>query len=63
MEVSDQVHTSAALPPWKELLACLGYEAGWASEPVWTLWSRWKSPVPTRDQTLTVQPVAHHYTN
>jgi hypothetical protein len=32
MEVSGQLRLSAALPT--------GYEAGWAPDPVWTLWRR-----------------------
>jgi hypothetical protein len=36
MEVSGQLHTLAALPPGKEPSVPLGYEAGWAPEPVWT---------------------------
>jgi hypothetical protein len=35
MEVSGQVHAPAALPKRKELPVPIGYEAGWAPEPVW----------------------------
>jgi hypothetical protein len=35
-----KLHASAALPPGKEPPVRVGYEAGWASEPVWTLWRR-----------------------
>jgi hypothetical protein len=37
MEVSGQLHASAALPSWKELTVPITQEAGWAPEPVWTL--------------------------
>jgi hypothetical protein len=33
MEVGDQLHTQAALPPGKEPLLPIGYVAGWAPEP------------------------------
>jgi hypothetical protein len=38
MEVSGQLHAPAALPPGKEPLVTIGYDAGWALEPVWTWW-------------------------
>jgi hypothetical protein len=36
----------ATLPPGKEPLLPLGYEAGWTTEPVWTRWWREKFSVP-----------------
>jgi hypothetical protein len=36
MEVSGQLHEPAALPPEKEPLVPIEYEAGWAPEPFWT---------------------------
>jgi hypothetical protein len=36
MEVSGQVHTPAGLPPGKDALVLIGWEAGLAPEPVWT---------------------------
>jgi hypothetical protein len=36
MDVSDQLHASAALPPGEEHPVPIGYESGWAPEPVWT---------------------------
>jgi hypothetical protein len=43
MEVSDQLHVPVALPPRKESDVPIGYEVGWASEAVWTLWNTEKS--------------------
>jgi hypothetical protein len=37
MEVSGQLHILAALSREKERSIYVGKEAGWASEPVWTL--------------------------
>jgi hypothetical protein len=37
MEVSDHVHTPAALPPGTLPPVRIEQEAGWAPEPVWTL--------------------------
>jgi hypothetical protein len=42
MEVIGQPHSPAALSPEKEPLISIGYDAGSAPEPVWTLWSREK---------------------
>jgi hypothetical protein len=39
MEVSGQLYTPADLTPGKEPPVPLLEEIGWASEPVWTLWS------------------------
>jgi hypothetical protein len=44
--VSDQLHVSAALPPGKEPLVLIGYEAGWAPEPIWTKRSENSYPHP-----------------
>jgi hypothetical protein len=57
MEVSGQLHTPAALPPEEELPAPIGYEAGWAPEPVWTLWSGEKSLTLAENRTTAVQPL------
>jgi hypothetical protein len=43
MKVSGQIHAPAALSPGKEPPVPVGYEAGWAQDLVWTLWSREKS--------------------
>jgi hypothetical protein len=37
MEVNGGVHSPAALPLGKEPLTPIGWEAGWAPEPVWTM--------------------------
>jgi hypothetical protein len=63
LEVSDQLHARAALPPGKEPPVSIGYEVGWTPEPVWTTWRRENSwpyrnselrPLgrPTRSQSL-----------
>jgi hypothetical protein len=48
MEVSGELHALAALLPVKDLLVPIGVEAGWAREPVWTLWRR-KQSCPCRE--------------
>jgi hypothetical protein len=52
---------SASLPgrfnPGKSVLVLTGYEAGWAPEPVWTLW-REKNLAPDGVRTPTVQSVS-----
>jgi hypothetical protein len=52
MEVSGQLHSPAALPPGKEPLVPIGYEAGWAPEPFWTRWRREKFPAPAGKRNL-----------
>jgi hypothetical protein len=56
MEVSGQFHARAALPP-----VPIGQDAGWAPEPVWTLWRREKSLAPAGNRA--VYPVARRYTD
>jgi len=36
MEVSGQLHAPVGLSPGKKILVPIGYEAGWAPEPLWT---------------------------
>jgi hypothetical protein len=43
MEMSGQLHASAALPSGKQKPVAVIQEAGWAPEPVLTLWTREKS--------------------
>jgi hypothetical protein len=57
MEVSGELHALAALSPGKEPLITFGYEAGWAPEPAWTLWSREKYLVSAGKLTPAFQPV------
>jgi hypothetical protein len=62
MEVVGQIHAPAALSPEKEPPVPIGYEAGWASEPVWTLWRR-ETSCTAGNRTWAVQPVARRYTD
>jgi hypothetical protein len=65
MEVSGQLHATAALTPGKKPQVAIGNEAGWAPEPVWTTWRREHS-CPYRDSNWdlsVVQPVALRYTD
>jgi hypothetical protein len=61
MTVSGQ-HAPAALTPGKDPPVRIGWEAGWASEPVCTLWRRERS-TPVEIRVLAVQPVGRGYTN
>jgi hypothetical protein len=56
MEVSGQLHASAALTSGKADAEPIGMEAGWTPEPVWTRVRREKYP--TGNRTPIVQPVA-----
>jgi hypothetical protein len=51
MEVSGQTLAPAALPQKKQPPVPIVEEAGWAPEPVWTLWSKEKCLVPTGNRT------------
>jgi hypothetical protein len=58
--VSGQLHAPAALPP-----VPIGSEAGWAPEPVCTMWRRensWPYQDSNSDPSV-VQPVASRYTD
>jgi hypothetical protein len=57
MGVSSQFHAPIALSRGKQLPVPIG-EAGWAPEPVWTLWRKEKSLTPLGNQTVAVQPAA-----
>jgi hypothetical protein len=62
MEVSGQLHASAALLPEKEPPVPIEWEAGWAPDPVSTLWSRKKWLASAGNLTSAVQLVARRYT-
>jgi hypothetical protein len=49
IEVSGQLQAVATLTLVKEPLVLTRYEAGWAPEVVWMLWSREKSLEPVRN--------------
>jgi hypothetical protein len=63
MEASGLLHAPAASLSGKDPPVPIGKEAGWASEPVWTLWSTEKSLVLARNLPPAVQPVARRYTD
>jgi hypothetical protein len=56
MEASGHLHVPAALPPGKEPVVPIGWEAGRAPEPVWTRWC-----LPGLEPPI-IQPVAQRYT-
>jgi hypothetical protein len=60
---SGQHHAPPALPLGKSPPLPIGYEAGWAPESVWKLWSREKSLAPAGNRNRAVQPVARRYTD
>jgi hypothetical protein len=62
MEMSGQLHASAALSPGKVTLVPIWYEAGWVPEPVWTRLWRETFPAPIGLEPPIIQPVAHCYT-
>lgn len=51
MEVTDQLYAPAALPLGENPTVLIEDEAAWATESVWTLWSREKPLVPTGNWT------------
>jgi hypothetical protein len=56
--MSGHHHALAALIPRGRTPVPTGWEAGYALEPVWTLWSTGKPYQQTGSATLAVQPVA-----
>jgi len=56
--VSGQLHAPTALLPGKVLLLPIGWEAGWAPDPVWAQQRADKIPAPTGKRTPFVQPVS-----
>jgi hypothetical protein len=63
MEVSRQLHVCDALPPEKHPPVPIVEEAGWATHPIWTVWSREKSLAPVGNESQAVQSVALRYTD
>jgi hypothetical protein len=63
MGVSGQLHTPAALNPWKEVSVSVELEIGWPAEQVWTLWSTERFLTPVGNRTPPVQTVACRYTD
>jgi hypothetical protein len=51
-------YAPAALPPVKEAPVSIEWEAGWAPESVWMLWSKEKYLAPVGNRTPAVQPTA-----
>jgi len=58
MEVIGQLIAPATLLWGKEPPVPTGQETGWAPKPVWTQWQREESPVPARNSTPFIQPIA-----
>jgi hypothetical protein len=63
MGVSGQHHAPAALHLREEPPVSIGYEAGWAPEPVWTQRLEEKSSTPVGDRTPFVQSVVSYKTD
>jgi hypothetical protein len=55
LDVSRQLHARAALPSEKKQPVAIGYETGWAPEPVWTLWSTEEPVSPTMKRLYIMQ--------
>jgi hypothetical protein len=62
MGVSGQRHAQAAFCPRERTPVPTGYEAGWASELVWTQRLEEKSFASAGDRTQVLQAVVIHYT-
>jgi hypothetical protein len=64
MKALDEGEWSASRPSRfnPKLPVTIGQEAGYAPEPVWTLWRRDKYLALAGTRTRTVQPVARRYT-
>jgi hypothetical protein len=58
MEVSGKLSAPVALPTGEERLVPIVEEAGWAPEPVWTLYSTRKSHVHPGNRNPAVQRAA-----
>jgi hypothetical protein len=62
VEVSGQLHAPAALSTWQKPPVLIRQEAGWAPQPIWTLWRREKSCTAEK-RTQVIQPVARRCTD
>jgi hypothetical protein len=54
---------NSSFPSGERSIVPIVHEAGWAPEPVWTLWRRKIYLVPARNRTLAVLSVARRYTD
>jgi hypothetical protein len=63
MQVSDQLHTPVVISLGKEQPVFIGWEAGWALEPTWTLWRREKFLASVGNQTTAFQLITSGYTH
>jgi hypothetical protein len=63
MELSGHLHAQVDLTLGKQPLVPILYVAGWALEPVGTLWRTEESLMPAGNRTPVVQAVAHRYTD
>jgi hypothetical protein len=61
--MGGQLRVPTALSPCKEHTAPTREKTGWASDPVWPLWSREESFAPAANRTPAVQSVARRYTD
>jgi hypothetical protein len=62
MYVSCQLHSPTALSPEKESPIPIRWDAGWAPDPVWTLWKREKCIALAGNGTPAAQSLACRYT-
>jgi hypothetical protein len=60
--VTGQLHAPAALPPGKEPPVPILWEAGWAPEPVWTLWRKQKYNTTVHRNLVRNRKEKNHYT-
>jgi hypothetical protein len=59
MEVDLSTSRHGCFAPRKQPPVPIRYEAGWASEPLWTLWGREEYLAVSGNRTPVVQPVTH----
>jgi hypothetical protein len=63
MQASGQLHAPASFPSRKEPVVFIGYEAGWASEIVWTPRRRENLFTLTGVEPTAIETVTSHYTD